>query len=95
MAGKPTVLAGRRLSYAMDKLPKNALIDLIVDRARAEVGAAASDEVVATTIMGWLDPVFRERGDHPVSLTRTMAILDASDEAYEKMHGQPKQIEDN
>ena len=47
---KGTILAGRRLTYALDRLSKDALIDLIVDRARTEIGEDACDEDIADLV---------------------------------------------
>lgn len=82
MAGKASVLASSRLFYAMDKLSKNALIDLIVDRARAEIGEDADDESVAELIEGWIRPVANVRNDRSLSLRSAMADLDAKNADY-------------
>lgn len=87
MAGKACILASRTLAFALDELSKNALIDLIVDRAQAQIGAEMSDEQLAREIQGWIDPVIRVRGDRPVSLARAFARLDASEKAYRERTG--------
>jgi hypothetical protein len=76
MAGKACVLTSRRLAYALDHLSKNALIELVADRARAQIGAEMPDEQLAAEIQEWLNPVVRERGDRPVNLIGCMAKLD-------------------
>lgn len=75
MAGKVCVLASRELAYALDKLSKNALIDLVVDRARAEIGEEEADDAVAELIQGWIGPVSRARGDRAVDLLAAIAQL--------------------
>lgn len=93
MAGKGLVIAPRRLGYALDALSKNALIDLVADRAMAQIGAEMSDEQLAAEIQGWLSPVIRERGDRPVSLSGLMAKLDKNDEDYRDKTGKSAQVE--
>ncbi len=92
MAGKTCVFTSRRLYFALDTLSKNALIDLVVDRVRAELGESTSDEVIAEHIQDWLGPVIRERGDKPVSLAGRMAYLDKSDEDYRNKTGKFTQV---
>lgn len=92
MAGKASVFASRRLWYAIDKMSKNALIDMVVDRVRAEIGEDASDEAIAEKVQEWLGPVARERGDRPVSLLGAMQHLDANDEAYRNKTGKFRQV---
>jgi hypothetical protein len=83
VAGKAAILATRRLHYALDKLSKNALIDLVVDRARADIGEDADDEALAETIQRWINPVLTIRQDHLVGLTGAMCALDALDDNNE------------
>lgn len=92
MAGKAVVLTSRRLAYAVDKLSKNALIELVVDLARGQIGAEMSDEQLATQIEEWVGPVLRERGDKPANLVAAMKRLDANDQAYREMSGKFTQI---
>jgi hypothetical protein len=87
MAGKACVLTSRRLAYALDHLSKNALIELIVDRARAQIGLESSDEELATEINQWLAPVARERDDRPINLVALIARLDRNDEDYRNKTG--------
>jgi hypothetical protein len=68
MAGKASVFASVPLWAALDKLSKNALLDLVVDRARAELGETATDDSILETIQGWIGPVQRQRGDKPINL---------------------------
>lgn len=81
MAGKRRILTSPRLGYALDKLSKNALIDLVADLADLEFGEGeATDEQVAVIIQGWLGPILRVRKDRPVSLIDLMTKFDASEE---------------
>lgn len=63
MAGKACVLASSELAFALDRMSKNTMIDLVVDRARAELGEDASDDEVADLLENWARPVFQARGD--------------------------------
>jgi hypothetical protein len=87
MAGKACVLASRKLAIALDELSKNALIDLVVDRARAELGEDAEDDVVAALIEGWIIPTSHARGDRLVSLSAVMARVEKNDAKYRRTHG--------
>ncbi len=86
MAGRAPVLASRRLWFALDRLSKNTLIDILVDRARAEDGEEAKDADVARRIQRWLRPVCRLRGDREPKLLDAMARLDKASEEYRKLH---------
>ena len=87
MAGKGLALATRRIGYALDALSKNALIDLVVDRARAEIGEDTTDEDLANRIQDWIDPVTRARGDRPITLRVLISRLDKNDEDYRNKTG--------
>ncbi len=87
MDKRPTVLASRLLGYAIDHLSKNTLIDLVVDRARAQIGEEASDEALADEIQNWIRPVLAARGDKPISLDAIMKRRLTSDEKYRLTHG--------
>ena len=76
---KGTILAGRRLTYALDRLSKDALIDLIVDRARTEIGEDACDEDIADLVQMWANPVMRIREDRAVFLRGMLTRLDRID----------------
>jgi uncharacterized protein (UPF0210 family) len=85
MAGKGLAIASHRLGYALDKLSKNALIDIIADRATAEVGEdCATDEMLANTIQEWIEPVTRVRGDRRVELRSLLVKLDQIEENYRR-----------
>ncbi len=68
MAGKAMVFGGPALSLAMNNLTKQALADIVVDRATAELGEGATDSQIAALVQTWADPVLRARGDKPISL---------------------------
>lgn len=84
MAGEGTRMAGRRLAYALGRLGKDALIDLVIDRARVEIGDDASDEALADAIQGWIDPVLWARRDRPMSIRGTMEAQDRMHEEYRR-----------
>ena len=75
MAGKRNAVASTRVAAALDRLSKDALIDLVYDRARLETGYAddGTDEDVAEIIQGWLIPITSARGDRPINLIGLMA----------------------
>jgi hypothetical protein len=56
-------MAGHALSASLESLSKHALIDLVVDRARAEIGEDAADSDVIARVAEWAGPVLRVRGD--------------------------------
>ena len=82
MAGKACVLTSRRLFYAMDELSKNTLIDLVVDRVRAELGEEACDDAVASVIQDWLSPICNLRGGRQHNLKDKMSAFDRIQERY-------------
>ena len=85
MAGKATMIASRRLHYALDSLSKNALIDILTDRAIAQVGEdRATDEMLANTIQGWINPVQIVRNDRRIELRSLLARLDQKEEEYRR-----------
>jgi len=86
MAGKSCVLASRHLSYALEKLSKNTLIDLVVDMTRGTVGENASDVVIARSLQPFIDAVLRMRSDRPMSLEAAVQALITSDERYRALH---------
>jgi hypothetical protein len=93
MAGKAAVLTSKRLHYALDRLSKNALIDLVTDLAVRENGDdKGTDETLAAVIQAWLNPVIRVRGDKPVSLAAHMARLDKYDADYIARRGKFEQV---
>lgn len=69
MAGKPITRSICRVAYALDRLSKNTLADIILDRIAAEIGEDASDEQLLAHLQSWLDTVQRLRGDKRVNLT--------------------------
>ncbi len=82
MAGKPITRSSGRVAYAIDRLSKNALADIILDRVAAEIGEDASEEQVLARLQGWIDTVLRLRGDKPVSLTGALKRLERTEAAY-------------
>jgi hypothetical protein len=91
MAGKAPVLASRQLHFAMDKLSKNFLIDLVVDRVRAEIGENADDETIARTVQAWIRPVGRMREQGTPDLLDEMARLEINDQHYRNKTGPYRQ----
>lgn len=92
MAGKTAILASRPLHYALDKLSKNALIDLVVDRARAQIGEDADDEALADEIQRWINPVLTARQDRLVGLAGAMCQLANNDKDYREKIGKFTQV---
>lgn len=84
MAGKATVFASPRLDYAMQQLSKNTLIDLMLDRVRAEIGADADDETIAAKVQEWLSPVCNHRGDKPPRLIHRLETWDRYEADHRK-----------
>lgn len=78
MSGKCSAVSSTRVADALNRLSKNALIDLVYDRACLETGYAddAADEDVAKIIQGWLIPITSARGDRPIDLLGLMAARD-------------------
>lgn len=68
MAGKPITRGSPRVAYAIGRLSKNTLADIVLDRIGAEIGEDADDEAVLAHLQTWLDTVARLRGDKPVDL---------------------------
>ncbi len=75
MAGKPVTRGTRHVAYAIDKLSKNALADIVLDRVAAEIGEDANDEAVLTHLQDWVNTISRLRGDRPVNLLAALANL--------------------
>jgi hypothetical protein len=83
MAGKACALVSPRLHFALDKLSKNALIDLVADQARLDIGQEdASDADVVRRIQQWLEPIIRARSDRKVNLADAMMTWDRHVETY-------------
>jgi hypothetical protein len=80
MARKVTVVASDRLADALDHLNKSALIDLVVDRARAEIGEDTTDEDVANYLQPAVDTLCLLRGDPRVELRVRIARFDRAQE---------------
>ena len=89
MAGKGIAIASTRVAEALKHLSKDALIDLVYDRASLETGHAgdATDEDVAEVVQGWLAPVAWARGDRPISLTSLMVARDQKVDDYANRRG--------
>lgn len=84
--GKPIKMTGRRVAYAIDKLTKNTLADIVIDRIKAEIGEDASDEQIVAVLQRWLHPVAIVRGDKEPNLSGLMEQLDRFDTKYIKEH---------
>lgn len=71
MAAKPVVMGSRRLAYAVDALSKNAMADMLIDRACAELpnGEDSSEAEIVAKVQGWADTILRTRRDKPVNLS--------------------------
>lgn len=83
MAGKPMGFASVALAWTLDGLSKNTLADIVVDRARQQVGREdATDEELVAVIQGWLSPVAIVRRDKPLNLAARYAECLASSERY-------------
>jgi hypothetical protein len=74
---------------ALDGLSKNTLIDLVVDRVRAEIGEDASEDRVAEQIQEWLGPVAMARGDKPVSIAGRLRTWDKAAADHVARYGDP------
>jgi hypothetical protein len=85
MAGKPCVLASRPLAFALDALSKNALIDILVDVARASVGAEAPDAAIIEWLQPVLDTVAFHRSDPRVNLQAKLDRLKRHNRLYDNL----------
>jgi hypothetical protein len=79
---KPAALTPRRLHFGLDTLSKTALIDLVTDLARKELGEDTDEDTLACLIEGWHGPVARARNDAEPRIQAAMRKLDKSDAAY-------------
>lgn len=82
MAGKPITRGSGRVAYALDRLTKNTLADVVIDRVLAEVGEDATDEEILHVVQNWLRPVQALRGDRPVILLDELKRLERSEAKY-------------
>jgi len=80
MARKRSVVASERLRHALDHLSKNALIDLEVDRARAEIGEDTTDQDVPNHLQSSVETVCRLRRDARVEFRVRIARFDWAEE---------------
>src|SRR4051812_20890951 len=89
MAGKGYALTSNELGYAIDSVSKNALIEILVDRAYAEIGQGelASDEELADLITIWMRPVLNARNDRLIDLRAIMAKHAKQAEDYRLKRG--------
>lgn len=87
MQGKAPVLCSIPLAYALDKLTKNQLIDLVADMNRKSHGEDISDDVILSSIQKDMDPIWRTRGDTPVLLTAAYTKFEKAAEAYKAKYG--------
>ena len=85
---KPSVLASKRLFFALDQVSKNTLIDVLIEAAMRDAARAidrpdpTDDLTMAVVIQRWLDGVLAIRNDKPKSLARAMVHFDALREHY-------------
>ncbi len=84
MQGKKPAIASLALARVLDKYGKTALIDLVADRARAELGENASDRDVMGLVMRWMVPVSAVRGDRAVDLLALDSRYTENDERYRR-----------
>ena len=86
--GKPVTQGSRLVAYAIDKLSKNALADIVIDQARLSVGCEdATDEQILAVLQSWSEPIARVRGDSRVDLAAVGKRLLASDARYRAAMG--------
>lgn len=87
MAGKAVTRGSARVAYALDRLSKNALIDVVLDLVQAEVGEDATDEQLLARIQSTVDTILRLRSDRPVNLQKAAELWDKSAAKYrEELH---------
>jgi hypothetical protein len=86
---KPSVMASRRLFYALDQISKNTWIDVIVNHAKVRCllnprsgGVGPTDEDIADVIQAMLDSALAVRNDKPQSIARMVTQYDACIERY-------------
>lgn len=72
MQGKPSVFCSPRLAFALERLSKGTLMDLVYDLARATLGENCTDEEAAEWITAVVEPVLREREMKPIDLVKEM-----------------------
>ena len=82
MAGKASVFASGGLFYAMDKISKNTLIDMVLDAAHRELGEEIADERIARHVQQSLDTVARMRGDKPANLLSVLTRWENQKQVY-------------
>jgi hypothetical protein len=82
MVGKPITRGSRRVADLVDRLSKNTLADIVLDRVGAEIGEDATDEQVLAHLQRWLDTVLRLRGDRPLNLLAVQGGLDRAEARY-------------
>ncbi len=87
---KASVTTSKRLFYALDSLSKNTWIDVIVDRAMAEIGEGATDEQLADLIQGWIGPVLLMRNDRPFNIRPAMNFFDDRNSDHEGVIRYPR-----
>lgn len=84
MAGKAITRGSRRVARVVDKLSKNTLADLVLDKIAAEIGEDATDEQVLAHLQPQLNTIARIRGDKAVNLASLMALYDRADEEHRR-----------
>jgi hypothetical protein len=82
MAGKACVFASRALAYALDGYSKNALIDLVVDLSRGELGETATDEEVMMWVDSKMTPTRNYRQDKVAHLSKRFKIFQDQESKY-------------
>ena len=86
MAGKATVIASRLLAGAIHAMSKNALLDILVDRAIQEAGEGASDDQLAAIIQSWAEPVLRVRSDPVPNIAGRMRRFQKASDKWRAAH---------
>lgn len=84
IGNKPVTQGSLAAAYALEKLSKNTLIDLVLDRARCETGHAddAQEAELLTIIQGWLSPIAMARGIRAPGLAAEYNRYVVSSEKY-------------
>jgi cupin superfamily acireductone dioxygenase involved in methionine salvage len=91
MTVKPITQGSGRVAYAIDRLSKNTLADIVLDRVHAEIGEGASDEQIMAHLQGWLETIARVRGDKAPDL---VGLLTRPDRAEAKRHERQQQAQE-
>lgn len=86
MPRNQTVFCSKQLDYALQKLSKNQLIDLVAEIARERLVAEGTRNVTDLAIIGYVTPrlnvVWHARNDRAMSLTGYMQQYVTASENY-------------